>query len=413
MCIVDRVTGEPKTEMMLWSDTRAAEYMSTIRERTTASFWRRKTLRDAPGAGLARLLWLKKHHRRLLNKRHMCVGAGEYVYFRLTGLWRQDAGNAIQLGCYNASRGRLDQDLYDLVGIPISFVAPMREGHEVHPLSPRAAKKLRLPDDVAVAGPYMDHEAGYLSSVDLCKRPLQCSLGTAWVGNLVLSGSERGRSTSQLVLPGLPSKGRLVVQPLGTGNIVWDWGLAQFADTDHARAVRKLKKIFSEQVLPPPGLMALPGFNRVNSFDRTTVGGGVFFGMVPQTTREDLLRALACSLVYEMTRVFEQVKETKMSDGVVLGGGASKAEFFRKMFAEAFAPLPVLALDDVDLSGARGALYALNPKVATAKAGRVPRPGKAFQRDFWAGYRQYQQLFKSTYGDSRTGTLTLSKRNAS
>ena len=58
----------------------------------------------------------------------------------LTGLWRQDAGSALQIGCYNARRGDLDQRLMDIAGLSTSFVAPMRRGHEVNGLSRKGAR---------------------------------------------------------------------------------------------------------------------------------------------------------------------------------------------------------------------------------------------------------------------------------
>ena len=90
---------------------------------------------------------------------------------------------------------------------------------------------------IPVAGPYIDQEAGYMSAAGVSESPLQCSLGTAWVGNFVLPDDTTGGSPTQMVLPAPVGNGRLVVQALLAGNVTWDWGLQTLLDADHVRAL--------------------------------------------------------------------------------------------------------------------------------------------------------------------------------
>jgi len=401
--IVDRCTGKALTPMILWNDTRALRHASKIGAKRPADFWRELTWRDEPGHGLGKILWLKATRPGVFKPGNMYVGAGEYCYFRMTGLWRQDACNALQIGCYNVPQRRLDRRLLDLVGMPLSFVAPLREGHETNGLSREGARRLGLPAGTPVAGPYMDHEAGYLSAVGISNRPLQCSLGTAWVGNFVMPERAHWTSPFQFVVPAVVGKGRLVIQPLLTGNVTWDWALAQFVDRDHGKALAKVERLFSKELLPPDGLTALPWFNVANPLRATAVGGGGFFGMSPTTGNEDMLRALAASMVYEMARVFENLKRRMKVDSVVLGGGASKGRFFRALFAALFDPLPVFYLEEEDLSGVRGVLYGFSREVCRARSKRVPRPSKALRGRIMDGYNLYLAVFDRMYGDVVAG----------
>ncbi|MCL4217577.1 MAG: hypothetical protein KJ052_11330, partial [Candidatus Hydrogenedentes bacterium] len=161
--IADRRTGKALTPMRLWNDSRALPEFRELTEQYPANYWRKFSLRDEPGMGLARLLRLQAESPELLNEDNIYVGAGEYVYFHLTGEWRQDAGNALQIGCYDARREVLIERAAKLVNANLSFFAPLRCGHETHPLSSNAAKRFGLPAGIPVAGPYMDHEAGYMS----------------------------------------------------------------------------------------------------------------------------------------------------------------------------------------------------------------------------------------------------------
>ncbi|MCK5850289.1 MAG: hypothetical protein KAH23_05185 [Kiritimatiellae bacterium] len=390
--IVDRLTGKPHTPMMVWNDTRANSYATRVMKGATPAFWRRHTMRDRPGAGLAKILWLKDQRPEIMNRDNMYVGAGEYCYFKLTGLWRQDACNALQIGCYNAVRECLDQRLMDHVCMPLSFVAPLRKGHETHPLAVSTARRLGLSPGIPIAGPYMDHEAGYLSAVGVSKRPLQCSLGTAWVGNFAREAKQQRTSGSELVLPAIVGKGKLVVQPLLTGNVTWDWALEQFLDSNHEKALKISRRIFSKALLPHEGLVALPWLNIANHLRESVVGRAAFCGMGPQTDRDDLVRAVGVSLNYEMRRVFTDVKKNRDVDCLVLGGGASRDKAFRIILASLFAPLPVRAVREPDLSGVRGALYVFSKTVARAKTDRIVLPEKSVQKRILKEYEYYLEV---------------------
>ncbi|MBN2309865.1 MAG: hypothetical protein JXR94_12900, partial [Candidatus Hydrogenedentes bacterium] len=199
--IADRRSGKASTPMILWNDGRTRGHSSRLAGGIPTAFWRERVLRDFAPTGLGRLLWLKEERPELFRHDTIHAGAGEYLFFKMTGVWRQDAGNAIQIGSFNAATKRLDPALFDLVGVPLSFVAPLRQGHETAPLCAKAARSLELPTGIPVAGPYIDQEAGYLSACAAAGRPLQCSLGTAWVGNYAVADDAVGASPYQLVLP--------------------------------------------------------------------------------------------------------------------------------------------------------------------------------------------------------------------
>jgi len=401
--IADRKTGAAFTPMILWNDSRASEHQMEVARKKPAAFWREIGMQDVPGAGLGRMLWLKETHRGLFTRDNIYAGAGEYLYFRLTGAWRQDAGNALQIGCYNAARRRLDERPLALVGVPLSFVSPMRRGHETHPLSSLAAKAFGLPQGIPVAGPYMDHEAGFLSASGVSRKPLQCSLGTAWVGNFLLKDRTTGRSPFQLVLPSPFGRGRLIVQPLLAGNVTWDWCLENFVEKDHAKATRALDAIFARDLLPPFGLVAVPWNTQANSLAPHARGAGAFFGMSAHTEPPHLVRAVAAGMAYELARVLDEVKSSGLVDSVVLGGGASRGRFFQQLIAALFDPLEVFTLEDEDMAGARGVLYAFNRKAAHARAVPVKRAAAGVRKSVLEGYGLYMKVFRRLYAHVAIG----------
>ncbi|MGQ9661662.1 MAG: xylulokinase [Kiritimatiellia bacterium] len=406
--IVEAATGRPLTPMLLWNDQRALRFWTELRESRPVSFWRHLMFRDSPGMGLARMLYFRETQPELLDKANLYVGAGEYAFYQLTRVWRQDACNALQIGCYNAARECIERRLLDLVHIPSSFVAPLRRGHETTPLASEGAARFGLTAGIPVAGPYMDHEAGYLSALDVSAKPLQCSLGTAWVGNFTVPPTLRSFSAHQLVLPPiLGDGGRLNVQPLLTGNVTWDWGLGNLVHSNQRRALTLAETLFSERLLPRQGLVALPWLNVANPVLKDALGGAAFIGVGPSTDRGDLLRALAVGMTCEMRRVFDACCEHGIVDCLVLGGGASKGEFFRILLAALFHPLPVFYLEEQEFAGTRGALHVFGPKVSLAASRPVPTPNAELVQEVQKYYRNYLDVFGRVYADSRQGCLSF------
>jgi len=387
--IVNRASGKPLTPMQLWSDTRPLGLLPGIARRKAPGYWRRLSGMDGPGAGLARMKWLRARHPKIFCDENLYVGAGEHAYFRLTGVWRQDAGSAIQIGCYDVKRRHLAAAPLALVGVPLPFVASLREGHAKHPLSRQGAKRLGLAEGLPVAGPYFDHEAGYLSAVGASHRPLQCSLGTAWVGNFVVRRGAPPAGGLQLVLPSPAGTGSLVTRVMRAGNASWDWALAALVDADPKKALAKAERIFRKRLLPPEGLVCLPHLTRPNRRAPEVTGDGAFLGVGAHASREDLLRALASGMAFEFARVFELLRRRGRASCVVLGGGASKGWYFRTLLAALFDPLPVVYPEEEDLTGARGALYALSRRTARARTRHVRRPSKSLCAEVARRYARY------------------------
>ncbi len=400
--IADRATGRALTPMLLWNDGRTRHELDAIVRRAPPDIWRRRVLSDSPPAGLGRLVWLRERRPELFDDRRIHIGAGEYLYMRLTGRWQQDAGNAIQIGSYNAAAQRLDDSLLALIGVPVSFFAPLRQGHATAPLSREGAQAIGTRTNVPVAGPYIDQEAGYLAAVGVAPHPLDCSLGTAWVGNFVLPAHLEGWSPQQLVIPAPTGRGRLVILPVPTGNAAWEWGLRELVgSTDSRDALRRATVILRE--LPPSDLIAVPWFAQANPAPPHVEGAGVFLGLHERTTHKQLLRALAAGMVCELARVLAAVASSRAIDGVVLGGGMSRGPFFLNALAALFAPLPCFVRAREASPAARGALFAFSAKIAAADVRRMLPPEPEFADALRGAYERYVAAFQRVYGNVAAG----------
>jgi xylulokinase len=384
--------------MVLWNDGRSGPYLERLG--AGPDFWRELHMRDLPAEGLGRLLMLRERYPQYFVDGFIHCGAGELTFHRLTQEWRQDPGHAIQIGAYDARAQQLDPRPFDLIGLDLDFIAPLRQGHETAPLSNQAANRYGLPTGIPVAGPYIDQEAGYLSAQLAGARPLQCSLGTAWVGNFELPRGAGGGSEFQLPLPPLAGGERLVVQPLLTGNAFWDWGCNHLAAQDaeyHSRYESANSRLRGDYV-PPEGLTAIPYLAQANPLAPNAHGAAAFSGIGPNVTRDDLLRALVAGMCCELRRVFEHVAQCGAADCVVIGGGTCNSAAFRKFIAALFHPLSVRRQMDPDLAGARGCLYAFSRDVAASRNRAVKPPHPTVLAGARRAYDDYLTLHERVCG---------------
>ncbi|NQU41959.1 FGGY-family carbohydrate kinase [bacterium] len=394
--LVNRNTGEACTPMLLWNDLRGAEYRDEIIRQAPTGYWKGLSLWEGPAPGLGRIRWFENHCPERFTPDTLYCGAGEYVFFHLTGEWRQDAGNALQIGCYDVRSRDLAERPLQLIGRSLDFVAPLRKGHEIHGLLKQAEERLRLPSGVQVAGPYMDHEAGFLSTYGHSERPFQVSLGTAWVGNYLSQAAQALPGAVPLALPSPVGDCFQMTQAARVGSLTWEWALGCLLDPDLGKAVSRAEALFAERLLPAEGLACLPRFTRPNPLAPQTVGAGGFFGLGPGTTRDEMARAVAAGLVFEFGRIFRPLAASGEVDAVYLSGGASGGEYFRRLFAALFDGLPVYRVTE-EAPGARAVLYPFNPDVAHARVERVGSVPDDIRQDFEKGLSLYVKIAERLY----------------
>ena len=398
--IAHRATGAALTPMVLWNDERCHAKVRELAKRKPPRFWSNLVSYAVPPTGLARMLWLRERAPHVFSPDNIHIGAGEYLFFMLTGVWRQDSGNAIQIGSYHAYKQRLDDSAFRLFDLPLEFVAPLRQAHETATLGKASARMFQLAPGIPVAGPYIDQEAAYMSLMTDKERPLQCSLGTAWVGNFVLDDANPWSSPTQMVLPSPSGEGRLIVQALPAGNLSWDWALRTFLGGNGEAELRRASALFARRLLPPDGLVVLPWFTQVNPLAPELSGGGAITGLGADVDSGDMIRAVAAGLVFELYRFLGSVVGTSRRDRVVISGGASRGPQFRKLIAGVFHPTPVHWQRDYNLAAARGSLLPLNPVAAHASTQRITPPNKDEVRQVQRALARYNEIFAKVYGAS-------------
>ena len=169
----------------------------------------------------------------------------------------------------------------------------------------------------------------------------------------------------------------MILRVMAAGNVSWDWAVMTLTGGKNvAAAIRRADAVFRARLLPPEGWVAMPWLTRPNLCRPETMGAGGFLGVNPQTTRGDLLRALAAGMCFEFARVLTSIEERARLDSVILAGGASKGRHFRRILSALFYPLAVFNTLNDDAGGLRGTLYAFSRAAARCNTRKeaAPRP---------------------------------------
>ena len=398
--VVDAATGRSRTPMHLWNDLRFMPHLADVASRKPPAWWRRLSRREGAGWGLGRISWLTETQPALFSPNAKYVGVGEVVVHALTGEWVQDACNALQQGCFDVTRRRISPEALAVVGMNDTAVARLRRGDEQFSLS---ASVRGVSKGTPIVGPYMDHEAGWRACAagGRGNDVLQLSLGTAWVANFALSRREKYWSPFQLVVPSPASADDdLVIQPLLTGNVSWDWVWRDLLGApDAADGARRIWGRASSP-LPPEGLTALPWLNMPSPLSPARTGAGMVLGVGPSTTREDIARAVTVGMAHELRRVLAEVTARGDVARVVVTGGAAKSRGWLKLVAMALGGgVATHVAREESLVGCRGAVAALSAPAGSARVapGRIKTDDKTLRR-FDDDHARYLQAFEVLYG---------------
>jgi sugar (pentulose or hexulose) kinase len=243
----------------------------------------------------------------------------------------------------------------------------------------------------------MDHEAGFLAgAASAGPDVLQCSLGTAWVGNSLQAALPPPPGGMNLVLPApierdgadSGSGERLILRVLPAGNATLDWAFATFAGRRGAASRRRAEEILARRLLPPPGLVGLPWLTRPNPLAEAGGCGGVL-GADTHTGRDDLLRASVAGLCFAFRHVLEPVLAAGDIDPVLLTGGASQSAAVRSLLAALLHPRAVCYSPDADQTGTGGSVWAFNVSAARQETRPVAPPEGGMRAEVTATYESF------------------------
>jgi gluconokinase len=171
-------SGVPRgaTEVLLWSDTRAAGAYPQIAAQLAEAYERTLCPPDV-SYWPAKLRYLAEHG--ASSEGCSIAGAKDFVFSWLTGQLWTDPMTAASTGVFDSVNWRWDEELLSSIGITSDRLPAIRGAAEWAPLTAAAASELGLPEGLPVAVGGMDGPLTQIGSSGVREGVASCTIGTS------------------------------------------------------------------------------------------------------------------------------------------------------------------------------------------------------------------------------------------
>lgn len=382
----------PLTEMLAWTDARAAEDADAIRSTVGASeLFARTGLRAEAKYTLPRLHWLRSHRPAQLRRMRRWAGVADLVGLRLTGSLATDASLAGRTLAFDLASSAWDAQLLALAGIDAAQMPPvLAAGTSVGSVNATAAGRARIQAGVPVAVAGHDHLVGAFGAGVTESGHAANSMGTAEVA-LVLT--REPMTTDQVLSAGLTAGlaagtefGYVLGNLPGSGRLdPWFesvFGMRLEEAAAHARQV-------------PSEVTARPFVTGAGAPFREPGAAASLAGLRADHEVGDVGRALLEGASYQVRLILERIQGVTGHElgGVTVFGGSSRNPQWISTKANILPwSLAVSATPEaVVLGAARIAARAVGDSVRAAAAEPMPRD-PTLASAYADAYRRYLAL---------------------
>ncbi len=335
----DPKTGKPAHNAIVWQCRRSAAICARLRKRGLERLFTKRTglLLDPYFSG-TKLAWLFENVAGLRAKARMgSLKAGtidSYLVFRLTGGKSHvtDASNASRTLLLDIRKVAWDEELADLLGIPLSLLPRVTGNSEVY----GKTKGLGcLPDGIPISGMAGDQQAALFGQACFGKGDAKCTFGT---GSFLLmnTGEKPARSKTRLLTTiAWKLDGRTTYALEGS---VFVAGAAVQWLRDGLRMIKASSDIeaLAAQVESSDGVVLVPALVGLGAPHWRPEARGIISGITRGTTAAHIARATLEAIAlqnYEIIKAMESDSGLKLRQ-LRVDGGASANDLLMQIQAD-------------------------------------------------------------------------------
>lgn len=355
--LVDRRTGQPRSDMLAWYDTSAAPQAARLAEAGgVAAGFRRSGVYPTFKCSLAKVLWLRDHQAARLDGA-VWLSTADYLVYRLTGNLATDYSLAGRTYAFDLTTQRWDGDWLATFGLreelfPVALPSGTRAGTVT--AAGEAATRLPTGTPVAVAG--HDHVAAALAGGAIAPGRVFDSMGTAET----LLGAIRARPLGEAELASGLSYGAHVVPGLAYwmgglsasgGSIEWLRGVLR----DPPLTYEDLDALLAHHRDQPGELLYFPYLSGSGAPHTDPHAPGAFVGLRAGHVRADLIWAVLEGTAYELEfirRAAEAVLGEAIRTVYAAGGGTRNRRWLQIKADVSGCRYAVLPVVDATVLGA-------------------------------------------------------------
>ncbi len=413
-------TAVPLRPALLWNDQRTAAECAEI-ESTVGG--RRKLIQMVgnpalTGFTLPKILWVRKHEKKVFDKTKHVLLPKDYIRYRMTGEYATEVGDASGTLLLDVKKRAWHTGLMRKLDLDPALFPTCFESHVVSgKLSKWAASKLGLSADVPVVGGSGDQPAGAVGNGIVSSGIVSATLGTSGV---VFAHADE---------PTYDKDGRVHTMCHAVegkwcvfGCMLSAGGSLQWVRnhlTPDLLAAAKKKKVDPYELIieeagrasaGSEGLIFLPYLTGERCPHPDPLARGGWVGLTARHTRAAMIRSVIEGVTFGMTDALRVMQEMGIKTRTVrLSGGGARSPFWRQMQADIYGTTTAVinaeegpAYGVAILAGVGTGVWKNVPQACKAIISEVEqrKPDAAAKRTYAKVYDAYRGLYptlKSTF----------------
>ena len=386
---------------ILWNDGRTAEEVVELNEGFGKEKLSALTANIAfAGFTAPKILWMKKNEPDLFAKVKKIMLPKDYINYRLTGAFVTDLSDASGMLLLDVRNRAWSKEMIALCGIDESMLPTLHESADtIGTVLPVWAERLGLTKDVKVVAGAGDNAAAAIGTGAVGEGKCNISLGTS--GTIFIS-SERfsvDKANSLHAFCHADGGYHLMGCMLSAASCN-KWFVENILTSKEYDA---LFAGISEEKPGENNVYFLPYLMGERSPINDTDARGVFIGMTPETSREDMLLAVIEGVSFAIRDSLEVAKAQGISfTSATLCGGGAKLPVWRKVLANVL-DLPLVLPVSEEGPGYGGAILAMTADgvFADVKAGAAALfaergrelPDPLLAKKYASKYEKYKKIY--------------------
>ncbi len=408
--------GKVLRNAILWCDGRTGEECKEI----TEIIGRERLIEISANPALTgftagKVLWVRKHEPELYEKCYKILLPKDYVRYKLTGLYGQEASDASGTNLYDVKNRCWSTEILEKLNISIDLMPECKESVDIAgTVTPEAAKATGLSTDTIVCFGAGDNASAAVGTAVVSEGNAFTTIGTSGV---IFAHSDKpqidkgGRvHTFCSAVPG----GYTVMSCTLSAGMSLKWfrdNLCSFEGENYREIDKKVEavKIGADRLIFLPYLMG----ERSPILDEKS--RGVFFGLSGIHTKYHLARAIMEGVIYSQRHCLDVIEEMGIYPKQMYAcGGGAKSDIWRQMMADMYNT--EVTINETEEGPALGvAILAL---VATGIYADIPTACSALIRpkatqnpvaDNTEKYKGFYNIYKSLYGSLKDSFSELSE----
>ncbi len=420
--------GNPLRNAMTYQDNRSSKELNEIVEKIGFDNFVNIVGGQPAVAFLpSKLLWFKKHEKKLFEKTACFLQASSYINFKLTGKMTMDIDQATRTQCLDMRNMSWSKEVGDAIGIDLDAYLPKPQlvDEIIGFVTGAAAEETGLPMGIPVVTGCSDAMASmYATGLSRLGEAGESSGTTSlvFIGSAKKSALDIPVVTRPCSIDGMPW---VFDAPIQTSGAALKWFIEKFAGEERAICEKTGQNIYT--YLNEQALKAAPGSNGLLFFpyllgERAPLWNdycrGMFIGMDMSMSREDLIRSVFEGTAFALRHVVETIRESGgVCEALRICGGGAKSRTWCKIKAS-MLHCPVYLIDEASGDVPVGDALIVGHKVgvfpdltkaveATIKVSDIIQPDEEWEKVYDELYPHYVELYKSLDGELKNWKATV------